>query len=157
MSEGGATGKGFVKGDPRINRKGRPRTFDAARELAQQIAHEEARLKAKDDGTPGDPVIVNGHRATVIEMIMRQWATSKVPALQQAFVEYAYGKPPTKTEISGPDGGPIQQRTEHHAELSAETLAAVFRILGEVNADPGTSEAGEFVAAANPPEFVHPA
>ena len=97
----------FVKGDPRINRKGRPKTFDAARELAQQIAHEEARLKTKDDGTPGDPVIVNGHRATVIEMIMRQWATSKVPALQQAFVEYAYGKPPTKTEITGANGGPV--------------------------------------------------
>ena len=102
------TGKGgFAERKEAINRKGRPKTFDAARELAQQIAHEEARLKNKEDGTPGDPVIVSGHRATVIEMIMRQWATSKVPALQLAFVEYAYGKPPTKTEIAGPGGGPL--------------------------------------------------
>ena len=100
MSEGGATGKGFVKGDPRINRKGRPKTFDAARELAQAIAHEVAK-------SGGEDVVIDGHRVTVIEAIMRQWATSKVPALQQAFVEYAYGKPPTKTEVSGPDGGPI--------------------------------------------------
>ena len=92
--------KPFIKGDPRINRKGRPKTFDAARELAQQIAHEVVR-------SGGEDVVIDGHRVTVIEAIMRQWATSKVPALQQAFVEYAYGKPPTKAEISGAVGGPV--------------------------------------------------
>ncbi len=97
---GGVTGKGFVKGDPRINRKGRPKSFDALRELAQQIAHEEAQSK-------GEPVVINGRIATVTEVIMRQWAQSKDPRLVQAFINYAYGTPPTKTEVTGADGKDI--------------------------------------------------
>ena len=31
----GVTGKGFVKGDPRINRLGRPKHFDQFRKLAR--------------------------------------------------------------------------------------------------------------------------
>lgn len=87
-----ATGKPFTKGDPRINRKGRPKSFDALRELAQQIAHEEAK-------SGGAPVVVGGHKATVAEMILRQWAASKNPQLQRAFIEVAFGKVPDKTEI----------------------------------------------------------
>lgn len=89
--QGGVTGKGFVKGDPRINRKGRPRTFDALRELAQQIAHETAKTK---DGTP---LKVNEKLVTVTEAILRQWATDK--NRQEKFMWYAYGKVPDKIEI----------------------------------------------------------
>ena len=84
--EGGVTGKGFVKGDPRINRKGRPKSFDALRELAQQIGHE--------------PVAVGDKRITVTEAILRQWAQSKNPQLQRAFIEIAYGKVPDKLDIN---------------------------------------------------------
>lgn len=70
----------FKKGDPRINRKGRPKSFDELRTLAKQIAHE--------------PVKAGDKRLTVIEAIMRQWAQSKDPRLVQAFVAYAYGKVP---------------------------------------------------------------
>ena len=93
---GGATGKGFVKGDKRINRKGRPKSFDAARALAQSIAHEEV------TNSKGDTV-------TVTEAILRQWAASKDPRLQMYFFEVAYGKVPTesKTEISGKDGNEL--------------------------------------------------
>lgn len=87
----------FVKGDPRINRKGRPKSFDAVRELAQQIAHEVAKSK-------GVEVVYDGHIVTVTEAILRQWATSKDGKQQQAFMEYAYGKPQTRVELSGKDG-----------------------------------------------------
>jgi len=93
-------GKPFVKGDPRINRKGRPKTFDAFRELAQQISHEPAI-------SDGEKLQINGHVVTVAEAILRRWAASKDPRLQMAFIEMAYGKPPQRTEITGADGGAI--------------------------------------------------
>lgn len=75
----------FTKGDRRINRKGRPKSFDALRELAQQIAHEE--LQSGD------------MRMTTTEAILRKWATSKDPRLQMQFMDVAYGKVPIKQEI----------------------------------------------------------
>ncbi len=84
-------GKPFTKGDPRINRKGRPRNFDALRELAQQIANE---VSLKD----GEPLIISGHKVTVAEAILRSWAISKDPKLQIAFIEIAYGKVPDTIE-----------------------------------------------------------
>lgn len=83
-------GKSFTKGDPRINRKGRPRTFDALRTLAQDIAHEEA----KDAN--GQTITVNGKGVTIAEAILRKWATSKDPRLQINFMEVAFGKTPVE-------------------------------------------------------------
>lgn len=77
----------FQKKDPRINRKGRPRDFDALRELAQQIAHEAVNI--------GDKKI------TVTEAILRQWAQSKNPQLQKGFLEIAFGKVPDNMQIGG--------------------------------------------------------
>ena len=91
-----------MKGDPRINRKGRPKHFDALRELAQQIAHETPKDKE------GQPLVIDGHIATVTEAILRQWATSKNPQLQKAFIEYAYGKVPDRQELTGADGDVIR-------------------------------------------------
>lgn len=89
------TGKGgFQERKWQINRKGRPKSFDALRELAQQIANEEA--KANDQA-----IIINGHKATVSEIILREWATSDNPQLQRAFIELAFGKVPDKIDVTG--------------------------------------------------------
>ena len=85
--------KPFVKGDPRINRKGRPSDFDGLRVLAKEIAHEAAI-------SGGQPVIINGHKCTAAEIILRQWAMSKNPILQRAFIEIAFGKVPDKLDVT---------------------------------------------------------
>ena len=82
----------FKKGDARINRKGRPKSFDAYRELAQQIAHEAAQ------GKEGD-VVINGKKVTIAEAIMRQWAGSGNFQKQKQFMEVAFGKVPDDVNI----------------------------------------------------------
>jgi hypothetical protein len=77
--------RNFVKNDPRINRKGRPKGFDAFRREAQAIACEMV--------TDSD-----GNKIMCIEALLRSWAKSSDPVLQKAFVEYAFGKVPDKLE-----------------------------------------------------------
>ena len=91
----------FNKGDPRINRKGRPKTFDALRALAQTIAHEAAL-------TSGQPLVIDGHIVTVAEAILRQWAQSKNPQLQQRFIEVAFRKVPDDINLRGKDGDALK-------------------------------------------------
>ena len=92
--QGGITGKGFVKGDPRINRKGRPKSFDALRALALAIAHEKA--KTKD----GETLTVEGHAVSVVEAILRQWAMGKDKKQQKDFLEIGFGKVPDQIDIT---------------------------------------------------------
>ena len=96
------TGKGgFQERKHQINRKGRPKSFDALRTLAQQIAHEVAKDKS------GQELVISGNKVTIVEAIMRQWATDK--KMQQAFIEYAFGK--------------VVQPVQH--DLSTELLALI--------------------------------
>lgn len=81
----------FTKGDKRINRKGRPKSFDALRKLAQSIAAEELQ------STDGDVI-------TRIEALLRVMSTSRNPADRKTFLEYAFGKPKDEVDISNSDG-----------------------------------------------------
>lgn len=90
----------FTKGDKRINRKGRPKNFDALRRLALSVAHRDA----KD--ADGQPLVVDDQTVTVIEAILMQWAESIEPTLQKSFVEIAFGKVPNVSEINATVDGP---------------------------------------------------
>ena len=92
MSNHNPPTNGFDKRKEQINRKGRPKSFDALRALAQQIAHEEAKKG-------GVPVILDGHRVTVAEAILRTWASSQNAQLQRAFIEIAFGKVPDALDV----------------------------------------------------------
>lgn len=94
-------GRPFVKGDARINRKGRPRKIDDYRALVQSILNEAATDKA------GNALTANGHAMTVIEAMTRQMIQSKNPRMAQIILEYAYGKVPAPVEVSGKDGQPL--------------------------------------------------
>lgn len=106
--------KPFVKGDPRINRKGRPKNFDKLRELAKQIANEA--ITTKDGAVT----------MTTIEAILRRWAASGNPQLQKQFVEVAYGKVPMSVEVSGADGGAIPLVIVQRADTPINPSPEVF-------------------------------
>lgn len=89
----------FKKGDPRINRKGRPKSFDALRDLAQQIGAEQAEQN-------GNPFIIGEHVATNAEMALRLLMRER----PDKFLEFAYGKVPNPVELTGKDGEPIAWR-----------------------------------------------
>ena len=76
-------GKPFVKGDKRINRGGRPKSFDALRKLAQKIAGE---LPEESDVT------------RVTEMLI-EMSKSKNPSDRALFLAYAFGKPKEELDI----------------------------------------------------------
>lgn len=88
----------FQKGDSRINKHGRPKNLDSFRKLARDISHE---VIDTPDG-----------KMTRAESILRQWAKSKNPKMQLAFVEYAFGKPAAEIEVSGRGGNDIRLHVE---------------------------------------------
>jgi len=88
-------GKPFYPGDPRINKKGRPKSFNALRALAVQIATEAVNPNKELD-------------MTKVETIIRDWMSSPDFQKQKAALELAYGKVPDRTELTGKDGADIK-------------------------------------------------
>ena len=74
----------FVKGDKRINRNGRPRSFDALRKLAIKIAGE----------------LADEEEITRITKMMRDMSRSSNPSDRALFLAYAYGKPKENIDIT---------------------------------------------------------
>jgi hypothetical protein len=81
-------GRPFVKNDPRINRRGTPRSFDQLRKLAQSI---------------GAELVVDseGRKLTVAEAVLRKLASSGDAQANRIFLEYGFGRVPDKIETTG--------------------------------------------------------
>jgi hypothetical protein len=94
-------GKPFEKGDARIHKGGRTRTFDEVRNLAVLIAN------SKAEDASGNPFLMRGRAMTRIEVILLDWFTSSDFKKQEKAVAYAFGAPPTQVQLSGKDGEPL--------------------------------------------------
>ena len=81
----------FKKGDPRINRKGRPKSFDKLRALAVDMASEQAVDKN------GEPILLHGRPVTNAQLVLYQWLTDKKH--QKDFIEVAFGKVPADINV----------------------------------------------------------
>ena len=92
----------FVKGDPRINRKGRPiKTFNALRKEWQDIF---AEIMFDGDGKPMLDE-VTGKALTRLKARMRVSTSSRNFQEFRTALEYAYGKPMTEIDLTS--GGEI--------------------------------------------------
>lgn len=114
-----ATLKPFKKGkgvdiDPRINTKGRPKSFDQLRALFQGIGEQ--------------PIVINGKTYTRAEAIGLAMSADK--KLMRDFLEYAYGKVPQAVDVTT-KGEKIQNAEITDRAITTLADALRERISGE--------------------------
>lgn len=81
--------KPFVKGDPRINRKGRPKTIGMLREMAKEVINEEVEVKGPSKGRGVERETITKTR---LQALMEDWASSNAYSKQRTILELGYGK-----------------------------------------------------------------
>jgi len=72
-------------------------------------------------GPDGRPLVIDGHVATNVEIILR--SAMRNPRFAQWILEVAYGKVPDKVEVSGRDGAPIEVRAYDYYAAAAAIAA----------------------------------
>ena len=78
--------------DPRINAKGRPKSFDALRKLATDLLTKDATYKDAE----GVEHVVD---KTYVELILLDWMNSSRHEKQKSVLEYAYGEVPKNVQL----------------------------------------------------------
>ena len=81
-------GKPFVKGDPRIYRKGRPPRAETARQIFRELGNEETEYKG---------VKMPKHKAVMLSII--EGAIGGDVHDKRLYMEYLYGKPAQRVEL----------------------------------------------------------
>ena len=114
--------KNFTSNDPRINRKGRPKSFDKLRKLALDIAEREVIVfdrkdvmeritgaiklieESKSTEAINELQIIMDRarkRVSVVEAILLKMSMGSKETAYQRFLEICYGKVPDDVNISG--------------------------------------------------------
>lgn len=92
MTAPNPTGKGgFVKGDKRINRKGRPKTFDKLRAMVQETLNGDLKIKKPT----GETV-----ETTRLRLMLESMTTGGNPADHRLLLEYGFGKVKEEVDVN---------------------------------------------------------
>jgi hypothetical protein len=97
----------FVKGDPRINRNGRPKDFDQLRALAKEIASEK----------------IKGTTLTRIEAMLLSMVSSRSANDRRLFLEYAFGRVKLPIEIGAMSDDDLRKFIAEQLALAGGSIA----------------------------------